>query len=162
VLENSVGQCVAQILLVEEVYPEINATWGRRYLLPTKSVAHRNVDKDFRRYGAIVQNNRDSISDATFRGIMVISCNLRIFETGNFLAKSIDARILCDIVFIILCGQTAMNQGDCNLLLAESRGVYHVLYTVISVCGVMQRTLFVNDVDTCFLSADFNLLDVIC
>ena len=125
-------------------------------------MANWDVDEDLVEGNAIIQSYRKTVTDGAFSWIVIIQSDLRILDTRYLVAESVDSRVRSNIVFVILSCQSSIDQGDSDLPSeTDEKKPYHVLDAVISVSGIMKRTLFIDDVNASSLRADLDLLDII-
>lgn len=82
-------------------------------------MAYGNVNENFVHFCAVFQGDGKTIANSPLRGIMIVQCDLRVFDAIHFITKRINSRILGDIILVILCSQTSINQRNCNLILKE-------------------------------------------
>src|SRR5690606_23940184 len=116
----------------------------RNAFFPTTGVADGIRYGHLRQYRAICQLNCQRIGNGALFGVVVVCCELWILDTAYPFAESIYTRVSCDVVLIILCLQTAENQGN----------GYHVLDAVVAVGRVMQRPFFIDDANGGLMCAD--------
>ena len=93
------------------------------------------LHREFPQGGAIAEFDAQSIGNRALGGIVIIGGEGRIFETGDFFAQGVDARVPGNIIFVITGGQTAKNKGNRD----------HVLDAVVPVCRVIQGALLIDD-----------------
>ena len=98
------------------VFPIIRfVRWEGQYLFSSEFVTDRNIDKNFRENSTVIQSYGEAVSNCTFRRIVIVQCNLGIFDTMHLGTQRIDARIRSDVVLIVFGRQTSVDQWDCNL-----------------------------------------------
>src|ERR1700754_4672813 len=101
--------------------------------------------------GSIVERNCQRIGNGSFRRVMIVLCELGVFHTDDLLPEQIDPRVRSYIVFIIGGGQSSEDQRHSN----------HILNSMIPVCGIIQRTFFIDDADRRLMRPDGNGLYIL-
>jgi len=100
---------------------------------------------------AVLEKNLNCIGNGALPGVKIIFVVVRVLNADHFLPQDIDPRIIGNAVLVIGRSEPAEDETDCD----------HVLYTVIPVRGIVQRSLLVDDTDGGLLGRDINLLDLI-
>ena len=78
-------------------------------------MADGDIDEDLRQFGAVVQSDGETVANGPFRGVMVVQSDLGIFDTTHLRAEGINSRISRNVVLVILCNETSVNQRHRNL-----------------------------------------------
>ena len=100
---------------------------------------------------AVVELDKESVSDRALLRVVIVNAESRIFNAVNLGAESVNARVRRRFVRVALGSQFSKDERVGN----------HVVNRMISISEVVKRTLLVNDADGGFLSADSDTLDVV-
>jgi hypothetical protein len=134
-------------------------------------VSNRIFDDNLVENRAVVQLDKESVSDGARRRLMVGDREVRVLHAVNLGAQRVDTGVRGGGVGVGVRGEFAEDEGVCNHVadrvafgetcvsdFVVNRGVWRDL---LSVCKVVQGALFVYDADGSLLGADAHALDVI-
>jgi len=79
-------------------------------------MTNRDIDEDFVHDCAIVQSDGETVANSSLRGIVIIQCDLRVFNAMHLRTEGVDSGIFRNIILVILRGQSSIDQWNRNLM----------------------------------------------
>ena len=79
-------------------------------------MTYGNINEDFVQGRAIVQGDSETIAIRSLRGIVIIQCDLRVFNAMHLRTEGVDSGIFRNIILVILRGQSSIDQWNRNLM----------------------------------------------
>jgi hypothetical protein len=126
----------------------VNQDWDS--LIASTSMAHWVFAGDLCQLGFVIQAHREGVRDRSLVWVVIIARECAILNTSNLLAQRIDSRIRGDGVLIVSRSQATKKQRDRD----------HVLNAMVSIGGVAQGSLFVDDAQASLMRPNRDGMDI--